>query len=261
MIANFFQSLKAAKVEYLLISGQATVLYGAATFSEDIDLWIAPTAENCDRFKTSLRACDARFYKLTPQLTPDYLQRGHGFHFVLGAGGESVFLDVMGNPPRAGTFMAAKAKARWMQTEWGNVHTIGVKSLVELKKTQRLEDYPIISRLALAWFEQPDCTNTGEDFLWALENIFTLPELTIYFSEHPEAVASASHFNQKVAEFGRQWLAAQDVPESVEQPVRGFFQERIATLQMADRHYWRDIIGELKSLRAEGRLTPEGGAV
>lgn len=43
MIANFFQNLNARKVEYLLISGQATVLYGAATFSEDIDLWIQPT--------------------------------------------------------------------------------------------------------------------------------------------------------------------------------------------------------------------------
>ena len=50
MIANFFQSLDARKVAYLLISGQATVLYGAATFSEDIDLWIYPEAGNRDRF-------------------------------------------------------------------------------------------------------------------------------------------------------------------------------------------------------------------
>jgi hypothetical protein len=42
MIKNFFQSLEAGGVEYLLISGQATVLYGAATFSEDIDLWVNP---------------------------------------------------------------------------------------------------------------------------------------------------------------------------------------------------------------------------
>jgi hypothetical protein len=45
MIANFFQSLDRHKVEYLLISGQATVLYGAATFSEDIDLRIHPTPQ------------------------------------------------------------------------------------------------------------------------------------------------------------------------------------------------------------------------
>ena len=44
MIANFFQSLSEHGVEYLLISGQAAILYGAATFSEDIDLWINPTS-------------------------------------------------------------------------------------------------------------------------------------------------------------------------------------------------------------------------
>jgi hypothetical protein len=46
MIASFFQSLEEHGVAYLLISGQATVLYGAATFSEDIDLWLNPAAEN-----------------------------------------------------------------------------------------------------------------------------------------------------------------------------------------------------------------------
>src|SRR5712675_3050578 len=42
MIANFFRSLNQHRVECLLISGQATVLYGAATFSEDIDLSLHP---------------------------------------------------------------------------------------------------------------------------------------------------------------------------------------------------------------------------
>jgi len=60
MIANFFQSLEAQRVEYLLISGQATVLYGAATFSEDIDLWINPTEENSRRLQASLCDCEAR---------------------------------------------------------------------------------------------------------------------------------------------------------------------------------------------------------
>ena len=63
MIASFFQSLNARGVEYLLISGQATVLYGAATFSEDIDLWINPTEENRDRLVATLRDCAARYYK------------------------------------------------------------------------------------------------------------------------------------------------------------------------------------------------------
>ena len=97
MIANFFQSLDRHRVEYLLISGQATVLYGAATFSEDIDLWINPTEANGNRFLPALHECCARFYKLTPPPTVENLRRGHGFHFILPG---EVFLDVMGRPPR-----------------------------------------------------------------------------------------------------------------------------------------------------------------
>src|SRR6266498_3031012 len=90
MIANFFRSLNQHRVEYLLISGQATVLYGAATFSEDIDLWIHPTEDNCPRFLAALRDCGVRYYKLTPPLTVEHLARGHGFHFVLPGRGEAV---------------------------------------------------------------------------------------------------------------------------------------------------------------------------
>jgi hypothetical protein len=260
MIANFFQSLDRNGVEYLLISGQATVLYGAATFSEDIDLWINPTEKNCERFIEALCDCRARYYKLTPPLTVEHLQHGHGFHFILpGGDAGEIFLDVMGNPPRAGSFAGSLATARRMETEWGAIRTIGIKPLVELKKTQRLEDYPIISRLALAWFDQPECAKTAADFLWALQNIFTLPELTLFFAEHPAAVdVATAQFNREVGEFGRQWLASGDVSESVERRIGELFQSRISEMQRTDRQYWRDIIRTLKALRGAGKLMPEG---
>ncbi len=262
MIANFFQSLERSGVEYLLISGQATVLYGAATFSEDIDLWINPTEENRGRLKVALQNCRACYYKLTPPLTLKNLQLGHGFHFTLpdGDAGE-IFLDVMGNPPRAGSFADSLTTACLMETEWGAVRTIGIRPLVELKKTQRLEDYPIISKLALAWFDQPECAKGSGDFLWALQNIFTLPELTMFFTEHPATVDIAiAHFNQEVGQFGRQ-LFAGEVAESTERQVTDFFQSRISELQLADRRYWRAIIRDLKELRSAGKLMPEGEKV
>ncbi len=263
MIANFFQSLDRNGVEYLLISGQATVLYGAATFSEDIDLWINPTEKNRDRFLLALSDCRARYYKLTPSLTVEHLQRGHGFHFILlGGDNDEVFLDVMGNPPRAGSFADSSATARWMETEWGKIHIIGIKSLVELKKTQRLEDYPIIGKLALAWFDQPECAKAAADFLWALQNIFTLPELTIFFTEHPAAVdVAVEKFNHHVGEFGKNLLSAYEMVESIERPVQDFFQSQISEMQLADRHYWRKIIRDLKELRAADKLMREGEIV
>jgi hypothetical protein len=103
MIVCFFQSLESHGVAYLLISGQATVLYGAATFSEDIDLWIKPSPDNVQRFRVALHEAGARYYKLTPPLeAAPYVAGGHSFHFILGgSAAEEVFLDVMGRPPRA----------------------------------------------------------------------------------------------------------------------------------------------------------------
>jgi len=263
MIANFFRSLSNHGVEYLLISGQATILYGAATFSEDIDLWIKHTPENRDRFTTVLRGCQARFYKLTPSLTVEHLRRGHGFDSVVHGGKESdVFLDVMANPPRVGSFTASLGGACWMETEWGLLPTLGLKPLVELKKTQRLEDYPVISKLALAWFSRPECSKTSDELSWALQNIFTLPELRIFFAEHPEAVdLSVDNLNPAVSALGHQSLAGGEVDESVERQVNEWMQQRIAELQQADRRYWREIVADLKTLRASGQLMAEGSAV
>ena len=149
-----------------------------------------------------------------------------------------------------------------METEWGAIRTIGLQPLVELKKTQRLEDYPIISKLSLAWFDQPECSKTPGDVRWALQNIFTLPELRIFFAEHAEAVdLSVENSNPVVTELGRQLRSGEDVRESVERQVNEWLQQRIADLQQADRRYWREDIAQLKTLRATGKLAAEGSAV
>ena len=263
MIANFFQSLNEGAVDYLLISGQATVLYGAATFSEDIDLWVNPAPENRERFLAALRTCRATYYKLTPPFTMENLLRGHGFHFVLpGSADDEAYLDVMGVPPRVGEFTTAKSAAQWKDTDWGRLHTIGIKDLVELKKTQRLEDYPIISKLALAYFDQPECSGCASDFHWAIRNIFTLPELRALLAERPAAAHSLPpEAPASLTEFADQWRTSGDVSESVEQQVSDWMQGQISQLQNADRHYWRGIIAELKTLRSGGKLLLEGTAV
>jgi hypothetical protein len=66
---NPFRSFDRFGVEYLLISGQACILYGASEFSEDVDNWIRPTAANAARLMRALAACNAVVHKLTPPLT------------------------------------------------------------------------------------------------------------------------------------------------------------------------------------------------
>jgi len=142
------------------------------------------------------------------------------------------------------------------------VQTIGIPPLVELKKTQRLEDYPIISKLALAWFGQPECRNTEQDLCWAMDNLFTLPELRVFFAEHPEAAQLPFHkLSPLVLEFGRQLIAHGDVREDLEQQVIQHMQGQMTLLQLDDRRYWRKIVSELRQFRTNGLLLPEGQEV
>ena len=134
---SFFQSLEGNKVRYLLISGQASVLYGASTFSEDIDLWILPTRKNIGALVSALRENNATVYKLTPPLTLENLKFGHGFHFRLpDEQFEVSYVDVMGKPPRVSSFTKASAQSKVMETDWGFLQVVGIPDLAIGKVTK-----------------------------------------------------------------------------------------------------------------------------
>jgi len=135
---GLFRSFERSGLEYLLISGQASVLYGAATFSEDIDLWVRPTTGNLRRLLRALAGCRARVYKLTPPLEVRFLRKGHAFHFVVPSRPLPVYLDVMGRPPRVGSFEAARRRARRLRTRWGTLPVVSIEDLVRIKATRRL---------------------------------------------------------------------------------------------------------------------------
>ena len=263
MIANFFRHLEQYGVKWLLVSGQATILYGAATFSEDIDLWVEPTEVNLSRFLQALRACGALYYKLTPPVTAVNAAQHHAFHFVLpeDPGGE-VFLDVMGFPPRVKGFEQANATSRTFDTAWGKLHTVGIPDLVELKKTQRPRDYPIISRLALAWIDERGADCSSEDLKWALDNIFSLPELVRLFANHPELSRSFPRDTPDlVVQAATQIEQSGALDETLEDKIEQWMDDRVAPLRRADRHFWRPVIEALRILRSQGVLETEGTPV
>src|SRR5438552_13731769 len=112
---RLFSSFERSRLEYLLISGQATVLYGAAMFSEDIDLWIRPTFSNARKLLVALAEQHARVHRLTPPPTLRNMRLGHGFHFVVPGRPLDAYLDIMARPPRVGSFGSAKRRARNMK--------------------------------------------------------------------------------------------------------------------------------------------------
>lgn len=54
-IIKFVSILQKKKVRYMLIGGMAVNFYGVNRTTQDMDLWLAPTSENRDRFSEALQ--------------------------------------------------------------------------------------------------------------------------------------------------------------------------------------------------------------
>jgi len=246
MIQKLFRSFHESRVQYLLISGQASILYGAATFSEDIDLWINPTQRNLNAFIQSLESCHARAYKLTPPLTNRNFVKGHGFHFTLPGLDGGFFLDVMGKPPRVGRYEQAEKRARTIETAWGRLSVVSIEDLVELKKTRRLLDYEVISnlvRISLEEEKSPDPHLVD----WALLNTFRAEDIVwILRTFNPSSIPSRKAVK-----------SALEAPRDLDIVRRHIFED-IACLQGKDTAYWTPILKELKRLKSMNQLVPEG---
>ena len=69
-------SMREHGVRYLLMGGQACIVYGAAEFSRDTDIAILAEPDNLRRLQTALTALEARVIAIPP-FEPRYLARGH----------------------------------------------------------------------------------------------------------------------------------------------------------------------------------------
>lgn len=263
MIKKFFHSLNTHKVRYLLISGQATVIYGASTFSEDIDLWVAPDKENWEKFKTVLSKNRARIYKLTPELLPEFILKGHGFHFTFPGMLRQAewYLDVMGVVPRVGSFDKSWAHKKIFRTAWGVLPVIGIRELVELKKTRRLSDYPVISELVRV--EHKNLSNkiiSKRDWQWILSNSFEAEDIISYLKDK-KALKIAKQLKRPCLAF---CIKAVQNPSSYSKNIITADKEILAEIESIrhkDRLYWQPVLDELKYLNSKRLLLRKGTPV
>ena len=79
-ILKVLSELNRSRVRYLLMGGQACVLYGGAEFSRDTDIVILADTGNMDRLSAALDQLQASPIALPP-FELDYLLRGHAVHF------------------------------------------------------------------------------------------------------------------------------------------------------------------------------------
>lgn len=207
------------------------------------------------RFRTALAEAKATYYKLTPPFELRYVQAGHGFHFVLGRETNTTYLDVMGRPPRMRDFRSAQKDSRRFASDWGNLPTIGLRDLIELKKTQRLADYPIISALTLRWLEEE--LPSPQNLAWAGSNLFMVESFFSFNERFPAWVHSPPENipGSLAAWAGRTF---EEILEEIIADATRWMSDAMARQQKADRHYWRKIIAELRNLRRDGMLVEEG---
>lgn len=261
MIKKFFLHLTHKNIKYLLISGQATVLYGAATFSEDIDLWVSPEPENWQKFIDCLCKSKAKIYKATPPIKSEFIQKGHAYHFEVPSTEQEPiwFLDVMGVVPRVGTFPLSYKSVNFCKTEWGEIATIGLRDLVQIKKTRRLADYPIISNLVRQEYEKMRTSGIKDgDWMWILTNSFETEDILFYLKSHREARKVCKRLSRRCLKYALQLI--ERVPEQEDDffSISNAIALEIEKLRQQDRVYWQTIIAELKALNRRGKLLSVG---
>lgn len=143
-VLSFFQK---NDVRFLLMGGQACVLYGAAEFSRDIDVSIRASGKNLERLAAALKELQAEVIAFPPFETK-YLARGHAVHFrCADPESEHIRVDVMSKMRGVPEFDELSDRRAVVLDDRLEAPLLSLPDLVLAKKTQRDKDWPMIRRL------------------------------------------------------------------------------------------------------------------
>jgi hypothetical protein len=243
-IQKVLSTLSTHRVRYLLMGGQACVLYGAAEFSRDCDVAILCEPENLARLQAAVETLQARTIAVPP-FEMDYLLRGHAVHFRCHAPGvENIRLDVMARMRAVAAFGALWSRRTTLEDKSGQtIELMSLPDLLAAKKTQRDKDWPMIRRLVEANYAQHREAPTEEQIqFWLLES--RTPEILIEIAARfPQAAHSAAHRRPLLAEA----IAAH------RKGLRKALAQEQEVERDADRKYWKPLKRELEQLRHDRR--------
>lgn len=224
------------------MGGQACILYGAAEFSRDVNFAVAVSDDNLDRFRRALTDLEAVPIFFPPP-APDVLRRGHACHFrSLAPDLENLRVDVMHVMRGAAPFAKLWARrSRVRVPGLGAITVMSLPDLVQIKKTQRDKDWPMVRRLIEADFASAAARSKPSQRSFWLRECRT-PELLIRLAKRfpgtarrmakkRTAVAAALRARQGDVEH---CLAAEERRE-----------------RQLDRAYWKPLRAELELWRTE----------
>ncbi len=239
-ILKVLSELNASHVRYLLMGGQACVLYGGAEFSRDTNVVILSDEDNLVRLSAALDQLQASRIAVPP-FEMDYLLRGHAVHFRCrhpAALGQRI--DVMSVLRGVAAFSDLWQRRTTLEYDDGTlIELLSLPDLVAAKKTQRDKDWPMLRRLVNAhYFAHRDGAQPDQIAFWLRESRSpaVLLELT---SIHKEIAKS-------LAEVRPALLFAIGGDES---GIAAALASEEEAIREADRAYWLPLKTELERLR------------
>jgi hypothetical protein len=134
-------------VQCLLTGGQACVIYGAAEFSKDVDFVVLADTDNFSRIESVARRLDAEIIAV-PTMRKSHLDEGLAIHLRCRLPAIADFrIDLMSRMRGVSPFPELWDRRTTFRSGELEIHVMGVRDLVQSKKTQRAKDWPMIQRL------------------------------------------------------------------------------------------------------------------
>ena len=232
-------------MKYLLIGGQACILYGAAEFSRDTDIVVLADPDNIRNLQSALDELQASNI-VVPTLSLDYLRRGHAIHFRCGHPDVmGIRIDVLSVMRGVDEFTSLWERRTTMDLgEDGVYELISLPDLITSKKTQRDKDWPMIRRLVEAHHAQNSGNPNSEQISFWFRECRTPLLLIVLASKYTEAAIRS--------------LQARPLLEYALKGDEGSLIEQLEIEEKrereADRAYWIPLRRELEELRHQ-RIT------
>lgn len=239
-ILKVLSVMHGCQVRFLLIGGQACIVYGGSEFSRDTDLLILPDCANLNRLNNALDELNAEPIAI-PQLSLEYLQKGHAVHFRCkhpdALDMRVDILSVLRNAPAFETLWTRRTTMELSDGLFADI--VSLPDLISIKKTQRDKDWSHIRRLVEAhYMENRDGNKPENARFWLME------------ARTPEILRSVSSLNPEIrSELSDERFLLKLLPDCTDDELQTAITFEEQQSREADRNYWRPLLKELEELR------------
>lgn len=240
-ILKVLSTFKKYKVKFLLIGGQACIIYGAAEFSRDSDFALLCEENNLKNLQMALEALKAELIYV-PALEIKYLEKGHACHFRCSAKDvQGLRIDVISKLRGCEPFDKLWKRRQTIRLKDGSsINIIGLRDLVQSKKTQRDKDWLMLRRLVENdIILHKDKDPSMEQLNWWFLECRTAETLIGLIKKYPKAAKDYSRVRPLLVSAIQQDLAK----------VNSQLQEEERIERQRDVEYWVTLRKELEFLR------------